>query len=231
MISSYASYPMQVKPYRAVDMDNFILRDGALSKRNGFRQIKKLYGSTQGNMRGFWKTPNGMYIYIIGTDESAFIYLAENIPKSGEDYAKDVDTADALLHQVSGLNTRYASAVTSKDKLYIFCGDYFVYGNFKSQDGTDNWQLKRVADDRENTYIPTTTIDIVRLDSKLNHPNPRVLNEKANLLINVRRNELVGEEKDEEKIYALYLLDGQLGIPQDKKNQSFPPKITILFNE
>ena len=221
----YSSSPMQVKNYRATDMDNFLLKDGVLSKRNGFEQIKRFSG--YGDVSNIWKAPDGGYIYIVGTQQSAFIYWCKKLPQGDE----SVDQEDVQLTYVSNITSRKASAFYSKDKMYILCGDYFVYGNFKSQDGTDNWQLKRVADDRENTYIPTTTINIVKENSKLGLAYPNQLNEKANLLINVRRNELVGEEKDEEKIYALYLLDGQLGIPQDKKNQSFPPKITILFDE
>lgn len=222
----YSSSPMQVKNYRATDMENFLLKDGVLSKRNGFEQIKR-FSNVHGYVSNIWKSPDGGYIYIVGTDESAFIYWCKKLPQGDE----SVDQEDVLLTSVFNITSRKASAFYSKDKMYILCGDYFVYGNFKSQDGTDNWQLKRVADDRENTYIPTTTINIVRENSKLGLAYPNQLNEKANLLINVRRNELVGEEKDEEQIHALYLLDGQLGIPQDKKNQSFPPKITILFDE
>ena len=218
----YSSSPMQVKNYRATDMENFLLKDGVLSKRNGFEQIKR-FSNVHGYVSNIWKSPDGGYIYIVGTDESAFIYWCKKLPQGDE----SVDQEDVLLTSVFNITSRKASAFYSKDKMYILCGDYFVYGNFKSQDGTDNWQLKRVADDRENTYIPTTTINIVRENSKLGLAYPNQLNEKANLLINVRRNELVGEEKDEEsgQEYEVYQLDGIL----DQSLEAKPPKVIVYY--
>ena len=35
----YASSPLEVKPYRATDMANLLLRDGMLKKRKGFKQL------------------------------------------------------------------------------------------------------------------------------------------------------------------------------------------------
>ena len=40
----YASSPLEVKPYRATDMANLLLRDGQLQKRYGFKQVYKVDG-------------------------------------------------------------------------------------------------------------------------------------------------------------------------------------------
>ncbi len=219
----YSSSPMQVKSYRATDMENFLLKDGALSKRNGFEQIKQLGSGEIGNVKGIWKSPDGGYIYVIALGQSCFIYWTPNL---STDSTKG---GEQLLKYVENVNTQKVSAVTSKDKLYIFCGDYYVYGKLYNTDGTQRWQLKRVAEDRYNTYIPTTTINIVKEGSKLELAYPNQLNEKANLLINVRRNELVGEEKDEEsgQEYELYQLDGILD--QSSEAKAKPPKVIVYY--
>lgn len=44
----YASSPLEVKPYRATDMANLLLRDGQLQKRYGFKQLFKASENVKG---------------------------------------------------------------------------------------------------------------------------------------------------------------------------------------
>lgn len=167
----YASSPVDVKPYRATDAANFILRDDILRKRHGFEQLlhvipELLQGDSNGEASGGkWETKfqsvGGVWQYNSTTlivqamylNSSSFYKVIMQRSIGGLITLKSVAPIAELLKNA----TKPGSAFLVDDKLYIACGDYLVF---------DGETLKSVATEAltnpDAAYVPTTTINIPR---------------------------------------------------------------------
>lgn len=167
----YASSPVDVKPYRATDAANFILRDDILRKRHGFEQLlhvipELLQGDSNGEASGGeWETKfqsvGGVWQYNSTTliiqamylNSSSFYKVIMQRSIGGLLTLKSVAPIAELLKNA----TKPGSAFLVNDKLYIACGDYLVF---------DGETLKSVATEAltnpDAAYVPTTTINIPR---------------------------------------------------------------------
>lgn len=126
----YSSSPLEVKPYRATDMQNFILKDGVLHKRNGWERMLKVSSE---KVDGVW------------------IWGKDAIVQCGSTFYKvtDFDTENATTTKINGGKaSRKAIAFYSQDKMYFLTGnDYLVY---------DGNEMDSLVNNRAKAYIPTT---------------------------------------------------------------------------
>ena len=147
----YASSPMEVKPYRATDMANLLLRDGMLHKRYGFKQrapvSDKLAFDKQYEIKCLqWGTVassgRGRYVLQcldIQRRKSTFLVYHESSLEA------------SLEHERA---SKLGNAVIVGEELYIFCGVYIKI--FENSSG--EYTLEEIGED--NAYIPTTMTDI-----------------------------------------------------------------------
>ncbi|MBQ3019142.1 MAG: hypothetical protein IJD77_00965 [Clostridia bacterium] len=122
----YSSSPLEVKPYRATDMQNLILKDGVLHKRNGWKRMLKV---SSNKIDGVWQWKDSLIVqcgrmfYKIASDES--------VTTIGEFNA-----------------TQKAVVFHSQDKMYFLTGAaYLMY---------DGETVVNLVNNREKAYIPTT---------------------------------------------------------------------------
>ncbi len=176
----YSSSPLEVNPRRATDINNLLLEDGALHKRNGWEQKIKV-----GNERinGIWKIED--FTYII---------------KAGQKFYK----LEELLYSITELTSFSANDIKSsaflKDgRLYILDPiGYLVCGKFGDSSTYEVADLRTRIDE---VYMPTTTINITARDSVVKAE--RQVFESPNLICARRKNKLIGEPATRELIYNL----------------------------
>lgn len=160
----YASSPLEVKPYRATDMANLLLRDGMLQKRYGFKQkfnvgVDPKYGWMVGGEKQTFGWFFETRLFKCGSNAYGPIMIAQYY-ETREDVSTFVAYGrDAYNGEIKELGRReisYASTATSVyvgKKLYLFAGN-----GIYTTDGTCN---NGVLDMQTITpYVPITTINI-----------------------------------------------------------------------
>lgn len=211
----YASSPLEVKPYRATDMANLLLRDGMLHKRKGFRQVLLEHplvdeGKTfdeQFEVKVFPWDQNYMMVQYLNTDyrKGSYFYIYAKGP-----YSKDWGV-EGTYHYPDA--TSLGQGVRVGAEMYIFCG-----GEYLTYTGT---LMSRITE--EVAYIPTTTINIpasvvtyseedsskytIMIDREVAYPNQS--NESINMLTGLRKNKcMVKASLDYGRGYIYFQLDG-----------------------
>lgn len=178
----FSSSPYTVAQNRAILAKNLIYSDGLVRKRNGWESLLK-----------FDSRINGINTFELNGDKFIFVYAGKkfylvSFDNSIKRYTK-IDITDSCTYEpaeiiIEKLVDRRIQVYVSKNKAYIVgCGDYLVFGKYD-----DNYELRRVYDD-EDTYVPTTTINIDNDDA--NDEN-RAMLDKVNLLSSYRKNEMLG---------------------------------------
>ena len=222
----YSSSPLEVKPYRATDMANLLLRDGVLHKRHGWEQVAKL--TENKNMKDIFLFNDKLVVY---GDQWVGIYDFEGNLLGNNGVAQ------------GGADKERAQAFANKGDLYVVAGGLIkimgdgsgIYPIEKNVvDSNDIKNEKSVA--YRNPYTPTTTINITAIyaEADLVTAYPRTKHESLNLLSSWRKNRLILEPPGRELIYKLdgvpyepSLLDiGQASSGQGK--QQYAP---VLFIE
>lgn len=170
----YASSVFNVDSKRATDMRNFININGINRKRNGWNE----FANFNDKINGYWEFK----------DKDNQIH---KIIQSGINFYRLIDTEYVLIPfngvSLDRLINDRSFGVVAGERLYLLCGDYLVYGNW----GND-WEIRRV-EDNEDTFIPTTTIGIVNINSAIT--DTRIGYDKINALSRKRKNKLIGEKK------------------------------------
>lgn len=122
----YSSSPLEVASYRATDMQNLILKDGVLHKRNGWSRMLKVSSS---KIDGVWQWKDSLIVqcgrmfYKVASDESV-----------------------TTIGEVNA--TQKAVVFHSQDKMYFLTGEnYLVY---------DGNTMESLVNNREKAYIPLT---------------------------------------------------------------------------
>lgn len=217
----YSSSPLEVKPYRATDMANLILKDGTLHKRNGWEQIKKVVIGDAEKILTVLVHRGYIIIQSKGTNvKTHFLIFNSEFDK----------VCDAYIG--GGFSDAKASAVEVNGKLYIACGDYLV---FNSEEET----LTSLVHSRD-AFVPTTTINIPRMDrlpiyeedaetgemvevgeewvADENVKYPNKSKDHTNLLSWWRKNVLIGAECNPNSKWqaSLYVLDGYASGEEDR---------------
>ena len=180
----FSASPLDVQSNRAVDMRNFINKNGINCKRNGWRQVLDFGGANINGIHRYSDIDNAEYyiahvgvnFYKVWVDNGKWYREDEHIP-----YGTNIDSENTRI-----TNSR-SEGYLREHRLYIIgAGDYFVYGTW---DEGATYELRRVEDD-EDTYIPTTTINI-NSDGESADDVQGTLDE-PNLLCKRRKNTLVG---------------------------------------
>ncbi|GHV02018.1 hypothetical protein FACS1894211_12740 [Clostridia bacterium] len=135
--ADFSSSIINVAPNRATKMTNLINKGGVNCKRNSWDQKADLGG----RINGIWSMADdvGNSYIIVHSGTSLFRFTSAGFSDKYE------------LSTGGGVVTDERSfAVANNNKLYIFCGDYFVFDPAR-----DNSAVIVVRND-ELTYIPTT---------------------------------------------------------------------------
>lgn len=238
----YATQRFKVSPDRAIDILNFIYKDGVIQKRQGIEelfQIKPTYyipiGGTEYkkndvNFNGIWT--------ITGEDEK--LHVIAHIGKLLYEI-KNIDTDSIEISLITKTNTPVvydgnmyyytyefenykSSAFVGAGRLYFLGGNKFMCLKFLSK-GIDIYPIE----DHPETFIPTTTTSITYKNSAI---SGRASLDKVNLLTQWRKNELLSgtlkNENDKTKSdYYDYTLDSPL-ITDKEENMS---EILITLDE
>lgn len=199
----YSLSPLEVKPYRATDMANLLLKDGVLHKRKGWEQLIKMPS---------YDTPTDIYSF-----GNVIIVRCLSESKEGSVYYS-VDLNNEHVTEVARTkgNAKHAMVYEYKGSLFVSDGTYhkLCYGETGS--------LKSVLLDKsygewitaadgfleltpDAPYVPTTTINITSLDASESIINayPRTRNEALNLLSGWRKNRLIYENPTQVRRYKL----------------------------
>lgn len=159
----YASSPLEVKPYRATDMANLLLRDGQLQKRYGFKQkfnvgVNPKYGYSQAFPQTFEQVFETR-LFKCGANTYGPIMIAQYY-ETREDVSTFVaygrDAHNGEIKELGRKEISYASTATSVydgNKLYLFAGN-----GIYTTDGTCNNGVLDMP--TIIPYVPTTTINI-----------------------------------------------------------------------
>lgn len=182
----FSNSPYLVAKNRAISAQNLIYENGTVKKRTGWKNVCKLPGKI-----------NGIFSFEIENENVVLVYAGTNFyrlywNKEQEKYTyenvSDTCTYNPSKVDFSKLIERRIQLYINKNKAYIVgCGDYLVFGKWGG-----NFELRRVFDN-EDTYIPTTTINID--DDSVNDENRASL-DGVNLLSSYRKNEFVGVDSD-----------------------------------
>ena len=178
----FSTSPYKVAQNRAISAENLLYENGTVRKRNGWRSLCKLPDEINGIFSFEIENENVVLVYAGTTfyrltwDSSKNRYIASNITNTCTYTPANIDE-DRLISQRIQL-------YINKNKAYIVgCGDYLVYGKWG-----ENFELRRVFDN-EDTYIPTTTINI---DNDSAADENRASFDAVNLLSSYRKNEMLG---------------------------------------
>lgn len=169
---------INVSPTRAVASTNFVDRNGVLHKRYGWEQIYQ-----------FDEEINGFWVITIKGVESKICY-------AGTKFFILKETGWQQLYTNDKLASRQTECYVQGDKAYfVGCGDLLVFNGSN---------MSRVYDYPE-TYIPTTTAQILPENLVEDGLHGQYVRDNINLLTGWRKNTLVGRAVPEggELIYRL----------------------------
>lgn len=206
----YASSPLEVKPYRATDMANLLLRDGQLQKRYGFKQLQQendFYGFT------FEQRISNVMAYKCGKN---VIVTYQDVTEGYRTFVRTYTKEDGVFKMINELHV--ASLLSQATGVYG--GEYFYLfwrqGIIKTKDGIE-WE------DVE-PYVPTTTINIpvttydsaedtMATDSEVYYAYQS--NESINMLTKRRKNALSVKMNEATGVRHFYKLDGVAVFPSE----------------
>ena len=197
--------PINVDSVRAVESTNFVDRNGVLHKRYGWEQMYQF----DCEINGFWALNLGGVDYTICYAGTTFYILKET---GWEKLYRD---------EYNTLVSRRTACYVQNNKAYfIGCGDLLV---FRPARDTGIFQIYRVADD-EDTYIPTTTAQILPTNETDKGLHGQYVRDGVNLLTGWRKNTLVPYAV-EEVSELVYQLDGNM------TNEKIYPKISLSLKK
>ena len=173
----FSSSSLLVAQNRAVNSKNFIFENGVNRKRNGWFEKWRV---GNGNI-------NGIFECVLEGVKTILVYGEKQFYKIVNDEVINItntSTNASCKVNIERLLDRRCQMFISQNRCYfVGCGDYLTYGKYG-----DNYELRRVEDD-DNTYIPTTTINI---DADGVEGDIVKTKDMANLLSSKRKNTLVG---------------------------------------
>ena len=182
----FSTSPYKVAQYRSIQAENLIYDNGTVRKRSGWKSLCKLDGKI-----------NGLFSFEIEDEKFVLAYAGTKFYRLIWNKEKDRFDAQSLMDACTyssarivpdKLVSRRVQLYVNKNKAYIVgCGDYLVLGKWGK-----GFELRRVYDN-EDTYIPTTTINI---DNDKVNDEMRATFDGVNVLSSWRRNELVGVDEE-----------------------------------
>lgn len=228
----FSSQSFNVSTSRAINIQNFIYRDGVVQKRNGYEEIYQVhpveyfdiftnkYNVNGVNFNGIWKFKAEDGVWHVVAHIGNLLFEIKNI--ESENSNTTIEPIN-VSEQFEGYNDNHE--VVSRPHLYKF-EDYksfafvganrlwFLGGNkYMCLRFTTNGTIFCPVENAEDTFIPTTTYGITYTNS--NRSNTRTLLDYPNKLTYFRKNKLISgtgkDETEETKTkYFEYLLDAPL---------------------
>lgn len=180
----FSTSPYLVAKNRAISAQNLIYENGTVRKRTGWKSLCKLPGKI-----------NGLFSFEIENEAITLVYAGKRFykliwnEKLGKYNYSDITASCTYKYaeiDQTKLVERRVQLYVNKNKAYIVgCGDYLVFGKWGG-----SFELRRVFNN-EDTYIPTTTINIDK--DGVNDENRATL-DGVNLLSSFRINEFLGSD-------------------------------------
>lgn len=162
---------LTVSPYRSTNLVNFINRNGINEKRNGYTQESK-----------FDAQIDGIFEFTLSGTAYKIVFAG------GKFYFNGVDiTTSATVNPLGTLTaTRPSMFIYGNRAYFIGMGDFAVFGEWIDGENTLT-EIRRVVDNVD-TYIPTTTINIL----ESTQTDIREILDDINILSTYRINRLLG---------------------------------------
>lgn len=235
----YSSQKLQVSPHRAVDLLNFVYKDGTIEKREGFTQLAvapstnyisfPLTGTSPYKVETNTKHFNGIWHFLAEDGEyhtvahiGKLLYEVKELTgkivefhllsKVSNVYGEDLFTHEATYEHLD----QKSMAFVGNNRLWFLGGNMFMLIGFKS-DGTIIYEP---VEESSYTYVPTTTIAITYANSIV---KGRSGFDYANNMTMWRKNTcLSGTGKSEEDLrqtkYYEYTLDAAIKTKNSKED-------------
>lgn len=239
----YATQRFKVASYHAIDINNFIYRDGVIQKRFGTEtliniettyyipmsfdedvEIKEEYKLNTKNVNGLWhfKAEDGKEHIIAHIGNLLYEVLDFKTLKVLGSNKTKVHNGD-IYHYAYEFENYKSSAFIGANRLYFLGGNKYMILRFLN-DGS-----YRFSPAENDSYIPTTTISITYKNSSVIGRNSL---DKVNLLNHFRKNEcLSGTIKKEDEKTRTDFFDYTLDSPLIVKNEKDYSDILITIDE
>lgn len=231
----YATQRFKVDKNHAIDINNFIYRDGVIQKRFGYEElikieptfyiprsfnedveIQKEYKKNSVNVNGLWH-------FLAEDNKEHIIAHIGHLLYEIVDFKKcvllgKVGTSEVYKENIYDTTYEFedykSSAFIGANRFYFLGGNKFMVLRFLENGESRFYPVE----EHEETYIPTTTISITYKNSGISARNSL---DKTNLLTQFRINELLSgtlkqeDEKTKTDFYE-YTLDAPLIARHDK---------------
>ena len=182
----FSTSPYKVAQYRSIQAENLMYDNGTVRKRNGWKSICKLDGKINGLFS--FELENEKFVLAYAGTKFYRLTWNKNTGRFDAQDLTDSCTYPTANLQPGRLVERRIQVYLNKEKAYIVgCGDYLVLGKWGG-----GFEIRRVFDN-EDTYIPTTSINI---DNDKVNDETRATLDDVNILSSWRRNELVGVDEE-----------------------------------
>ena len=215
-----SSQRFNVSTSRAINIQNFLYKEGFIQKRDGYEQIFEVEPlefivkdfttgnsvelTTNGtNFNGIWKFKAEDGLWHIVAHIGCLLYEIKNIEKIGDisitpivnngDENQTIAGSLGIYPRVYKYEDYKSSAFVGANRLWFLGGNKFMCLRFKSNGETKIYPVaNRInsGDETEDTFIPTTTIGITYANANISVPSRSQL-DYPNKLTSYRRNKLV----------------------------------------
>lgn len=237
----YATQRFKASQNKAIDILNFIYKDGVIQKRQGIEELFALnptyyipidvepttYKVNDLNFNGIWTIKGeDNKLHVVAHIGKLLYELKENnevvlITTSSKTEALNGN----IYYEAYEFENYKSSAFVADNKLYFLGGNKFMCIRFLSQDRVDIYPIE----DHSETYIPTTTTSITYKDSAI---SGRASLDKVNLLTQWRKNELMsGTLKNENEKTKTNFYEYTLDSPLITKEEQDMSNILIILEE
>lgn len=250
----YSTQKFLIADGHAIDLKNFIYKDGVIQKRNGIEQLLTIptFEYIPANFDNptspsvdeihtneFNKTFNGIWKFEaedgrehIVAHIGKLLYEITNITSEyieASPITTGTGTANGEIHHLAYEFEDYkSSAFVGGKKLWFLGGNKYMCLRYQSN-GFNTIRSFFSVEDSDHTPIPTTTISITYKNSIVNQ---RTGLDNVNLLTEWRKNKLItGTTKSEDEKTKTVFFEYTLDAPLIVKNQSDMADISVTIEE
>lgn len=246
----------KVSEGRAIDMKNFIYKDGVIQKREGVEELFNMektryipypfdgkigilseddYKVNETNFNGIWTVKGEDELTHIIAHIGKLLYEIKEIEKDSISIepicvVEKTITHNGYIHvQAYEFENYKSSAFVGSNRLYFLGGNKYMCLKFqKDMNGNTIRTLYPIEDDID-TFIPTTTTSITYKNSLI---AGRSNLDKVNLLTQWRKNEMIsGTLKNEDDKTKTEYYDYTLDAPMIFKNENDMSDVLIILEE
>lgn len=236
----YASERFKATAQHGIEMSNFIYKDGAIEKRQGFTQLAEIPQITWKNALTGEEKANGTTVheiwrFVAEDGEShlvahigSVLFEIKNIGKDSMTIKPIAVSKTGVVYTCYPLKDEKVSAVVGSNSLWILGGYKFMVLRFTKGIGGTGATIYTPVEDAPFVYIPTTTIAITYKNSTSAN---RASLDDASLMTQRRKNELIsGSIKENEGSSVAdfydYVLDAPIVVKDDEEDANIYVTIT-----